>query len=220
VVYLVHELGLNHVNFFFRMTLTNNVDGQHMLSNLPNGPVTNGIMTYAIPSEGNSVTDHGYNERVSHLTPDSVISQVAPDTSGSTPLNAHENGHDQQEQYNESSLSAAESSPVEESNLPERQLSEEKCERDMNKVEGNVPQEEKAPETESRDPGLCLDAHAEQKSSEEEKPELASEQSKNFCAVVVRYTNPYFQLMNKPYWNSRYEVLQSRLFLFVLSPPL
>lgn len=174
------------------MTLTNNVDGQHMLSNLPNGPVTNGIMTYAIPSEGNSVTDHGYNERVSHVTPDSVISQVTPDSNGSTPLNAHENGHDQQEHYNESSSSATESSPVEESNLPEQQLSEEKCERDMNKVEGNVPQEEKAPEIENKDPGLCLDAHAEQnkKSLEEEKPELASKQSKNFCADVVRYTNP------------------------------
>ena len=174
------------------MTLTNNVDGQHMLSNLPNGPVTNGIMTYAIPSEGNSVTDHSYNERVSHVTPDSVISQVTPDSNGSTPLNAHENGHDQQEHYNESSSSTTESSPVEESNLPEQQLSEEKCERDMNEVEGNVPQEEKAPEIENKDPGSCLDAHAEQneKSSEEEKPELASEQSKNFCADVVRYTNP------------------------------
>ncbi|CAH3141831.1 unnamed protein product [Porites lobata] len=138
----------------------------------------NGIMTYAIPSEGNSVTDHGYNERVSHVTPDSVISQVTPDSNGSTPLNAHENGHDQQEHYNESSSSATESSPIEESNLPEQQLSEEKCERNMNKVEGNVPQEEKAPEVENKDPGSCLDAHAEQKieNSEEEKPELASEQ--------------------------------------------
>ena len=210
-VYLVSELGLNYLNFFFRMTLTNNVDGQHLLSNLPNGPFTNGIMTYAIPSEGNSVTDHGYNERVSHVTPDSVISQVTPDTSGSTPLNAHENGQEQQEHYNESSSSAAESSPVEESNLPEQQLSEEQCERDMNRVEGNVPEEEKAPEIENKDPGSCLDAHAEQKkkNSEEEKPELVSEQSKNFCADVVRYPNPYLQLMNKPYWNSQYEVLQS-----------
>lgn len=195
------------------MSLTNNVDGQHMLSNLPNGPVTNGIMTYAIPSEGNSVTDLGYSERVSHVTPDSAISQVTPDTNGSTPLNAHESGHDQQEHYSESSSSATESSPAEESNLPEQQLSKEKCERDMNKVEEIVPQEEKAPEIENKDPGSCLDAHAEQekKSLEEEKPELASEQSKNICALpdVVRYTNPYFQLMNKPYQNSQCEVLQS-----------
>ena len=135
------------LNFFTSFSLTNNVDGQHILSGVPNGPVTNGVMTYAVPSEGNSVIDHGFNERLSpHVTPDGVSSHLSPDTNGSTFLNTRENGHSLQELWNGGSSSVT----PEETNRPEQQLSEEKSETLTNKDEGQVEREE-APEKESQD---------------------------------------------------------------------
>ena len=128
-----------------------------MLSTVPNGPVTNGVMTLGAPSEGGSVTDHGYDERLSpHVTPDSVTSSVTPDTNGPTPLNAHENGNDTQEHYNGGSSSVAEAATEEKSTvaevapLSEQELSEEKSEALSNKDEDNVEREE-APERECQD---------------------------------------------------------------------
>ena len=168
--------------FFISFSLTNNIDGQHMLSNVPNGPVTNGVMTYAIPSEGNSVTDRGYDERLS--------SHVTPDTNGSTSPSAHENGRDAQEHCNGSSSSATGAAAAEESSLLEQQRSEEKCETHANKDKEHVQQEE-APERESKDPGAPVEAAtgvpAEQKqttSQKEVKQMSTSEQSKTSCTII------------------------------------
>lgn len=122
--------------------LTNNIDGQHTLSNVPNGPVTNGVMSLGASSEGSFVADHGYDERLSpHVTPDNVTLNVTPGTNGPTPLNAHENGHDTQEHFNEAN-STANSTGVESaasSVPPEHEVREEKSEiqstRDAEHVE-------------------------------------------------------------------------------------
>lgn len=152
-----------------------------MLLNVPNGPVTNGVMTYAAPSEGNSVTDHGYDERLSlHVMPDSVTTHVTPDTNGSIPLN----GHSTQEHCNSGSLSVTGASTEEESNLQEQQLGVERCETITSKDEGHVEQEE-APKRDSTDgvpEDVATGIPAEQKetTSREEVEQVAtSEQSKS-----------------------------------------
>jgi len=161
--------------------LTNNFDLQY--SNVPNGPVTNGVMTYAIPTEGNSVTDHEYNERLSpHVMSDSVTSHVVPDLNGSTSPNANENGHNIQEHCNGDSLSVTGASTAEETNLPEQQLNEEKSETLTNKDEGHIEHEE-APEREIKDDrpvDVGTGSPAEQKETtgreeEEQKAEAVSE---------------------------------------------
>lgn len=131
-----------------------------MLSTIPNGPFTNGVMTLAVTSEGGSVTDHGYEERLSpHVTQEGVTSSVMPDTNGPTPLNAYENGHGNQEHCNGGSSTAVEAATEEKSSveeaapLPEQELSEENA-LTSNEEEQN-PREE-APERESTD-GVPVD---------------------------------------------------------------
>ena len=126
-----------------------------MLSNVPNGPVTNGVMTLAVTSEGGSVTDHGFDERLSpHVTPDSVTSSVTPDTNGPTPLNAYENGHDSQEHCNSNSSSATGAAAEEKSTAaeaappPKQELSEGNT---LTNKEEERSQREEAPERESTD---------------------------------------------------------------------
>ena len=109
---------------------------------MPNGPVTNGVMTYAVASEGNSVIDHSFNERLSGVT-----SHLTPDMNGSTSINTQENGHSPQEHWNGGGSSSV---TAEETNRPEEQLSEEKSETLANKDEGQVEREE-APEKDSQD---------------------------------------------------------------------
>ena len=143
-----------------------------MLSNVPNGPVTNGVMTLGVTSEGGSVTDHDFDERLSpHVTPDSVTSCVTPDTNGPTPLNAYENGHDMQEHYNGSS-SAASGTAAEEKSVaadeappPKQELSEEKT---VPNKEDEHSQQEEAPEKENTD-GVPVDKETETGIPAEEK---------------------------------------------------
>jgi len=163
------ELGRDDITTF---NLTNNIDGQHMLSNVPNGPVTNGVMTLAVTSEGDSLTDHGFDKRLSpHVTPDSVTSSVTPDTNGPTPLNAYENGHETQEHYNGSSSTATGAAAEEKSMAPEeapppiQELSEEKT---VTNKENETTQGEEAPESESAD-GVPVDKEAEAGIPAEEK---------------------------------------------------
>lgn len=128
-------------------SLTNDIDGQHRLSSVHNGPVTNGVMTHAAPSEGSSVADHGYGERLSpHITQGSLTTQAVPDTNGSTSVDTQENGHGSQAHNNNSTSSAN----ADNLNLPQHPLTEEKSEKLGNKVEGHVDQEE-APDKNDRD---------------------------------------------------------------------
>ena len=157
---------------FASFNLTNNIDGQHMLSNVPNGLVTNGVMTLAVTSEGGSVTDHGFDERLSpHVTPDSVASCVTPDTNGPTPLNAYENGHETQEHYNGSSSTAtgavAEEKPLaaEDAPPPKQELSEE---RTVTNKEDEHTQREETPKRESAE-GVPVDKQTETGIPAEEK---------------------------------------------------
>jgi len=143
-----------------------------MLSNVPNGPVTNGVMTLAVTSEGGSITDHGFEERLSpHVTPDSVTSCVTPDTNGPTPLNAYENGHETQEHYNGNSSTTtgtvAEEKSVagEEAPPPKLESSEEKTVTDK---EDERTQREEAPESISTD-GVPVDKETEAGIPAEEK---------------------------------------------------
>ena len=161
-----------HCTFPFRsFNLTNNIDGQHMLSNVPNGPVTNGVMTLAVTSEGGSVTDHGFDKRLSpHVTPDSVTSCVAPDTNGPTPLNAYENGHETQEHYNGSSSTATgavaeEKSLAAEDTPPKHELNEE---RTVTNKEDEQTQREETPKRESAE-GVPVDKQTETGIPAEEK---------------------------------------------------
>lgn len=131
-----------------------------MLSSVPNGPVTNGVMTLAVTSEGGSVTDHGFDERLSpHVTPESVTSCVTPDTSGPTPLNAYENGHEIQEHYNGSSSTATgtaaeeKSLATEDAPSPTQELSEE---RTVTNKEDEHTQREEAPKRDSTE-GVSVD---------------------------------------------------------------
>lgn len=135
-----------------------------MLSNVPNGPVTNGVMTLAVTSEGGSVTDHGFDERLSpHVTPDSVTSCVTPDTNGPTPLNAYENGHETQEHYSGSSSTATGAATEEKSVVaedtppPKQELSEE---RTVTNKDDEHTQREEAPERESTE-GVPVDEQTE-----------------------------------------------------------
>ena len=167
------------LSLFSSFNLTNNIDGQHMLSSVPNGPVTNGVMTLAVTSEGGSVTDHGFDERLSpHVTPDSVTSCVTPDTNGPTPLNAYENGHETQEHYNSSSSiatgAAAEEKSVaaEEAPPPKQELSEEKT---VSNKEDERTQRDEAPESKSSD-GVPVDKETEAGIPAEEK--LATDSSR------------------------------------------
>lgn len=140
---------------------------------MPNGPVTNGVMTYAVASEGNSVIDHAFNERLSpHVTPDGVTSHFTPDMNGSTSINTQENGHSPQEHWNGGSSSVT----AEETDRPEQQLSEEKSEIHANTDEGQVEREE-APEKDSQDDSLVSAATgfpAEQKESTSQGEEQIS----------------------------------------------
>ena len=143
-----------------------------MLSNVPNGPVTNGVMTVAVTSEGGSVTDHGFDERLSpHVTPDSVTSCVTPDTNGPTPLNAYENGHETQEHYNGSSSTATGAAAEEKSLVaedtppPKQELSEE---RTVTNMEDEHTQREEAPKRENTE-GVSVDKETETGIPAEEK---------------------------------------------------
>ena len=142
-----------------------------MLSNVPNGPVTNGVMTLAVTSEGGSVTDHGFDKRLSpHVTPDSVTSCVAPDTNGPTPLNAYENGHETQEHYNGSSSTATgavaeEKSLAAEDTPPKHELNEE---RTVTNKEDEQTQREETPKRESAE-GVPVDKQTETGIPAEEK---------------------------------------------------
>lgn len=164
------ELGREDITTSFN--LTNNIDGQHMLSNIPNGPVTNGVMTLAVTSEGGSVTNHGFDERLSpHVTPDSVTSCVTPDTNGPTPLNAYENGHDTQEHYNDNSSTvmgpAADEKSMEadEAPPPKQELSEETT---VTTKEDEHTQQEEAPERQNTD-GVPVDSETDTGVPAEEK---------------------------------------------------
>lgn len=177
------------VSFFSSFSLTNDVDVQHRLLNVPNGPVTNGVMTYAIPTEGNTVTDHSYDERLNpHVTPDSVTSHVTSDTTGSTLLTTKENGHSSQEHCNgDNSFTKGE-----ESNQPAQQLHEEKSETVAKNDQGQVEWEE-APEKESKEDlpeSNVTESLAEQKesTSQEEEQVPTSEQSKSFSLGVILYS--------------------------------
>ena len=189
------------LSFFTSFNLTNNIDGQHLLSNVPNGPVTNGVMTFAVTSEGDSVTDHGYDERLSpHVTPESVTSSVTPDTNGPTPLNAYENGHGNQEHYNGGSSTAAETatkescSEAEAASLPEQELSQEVTL--TNKGEEHSQREE-APEREYTD-GVPVDnvtgVPAEEKevpiSSREEEQQVPVSNEGMWPDVLCRHDRP------------------------------
>ena len=143
-----------------------------MLSNIPNGPVTNGVMTLAVTSEGGSVTNHGFDERLSpHVTPDSVTSCVTPDTNGPTPLNAYENGHDTQEHYNDNSSTvmgpAADEKSMEadEAPPPKQELSEETT---VTTKEDEHTQQEEAPERQNTD-GVPVDSETDTGVPAEEK---------------------------------------------------
>lgn len=143
-----------------------------MLSNVPNGPVTNGVMTLAVTSEGGSVIDHGFDERLSpHVTPDSVTSCVTPDTNGPTPLNAYENGHETQEHYSGSSSTATGAATEEKSVVaedtppPKQELSEE---RTVTNKDDEHTQREEAPERESTE-GVPVDKQTETGIPAEEK---------------------------------------------------
>lgn len=172
------DIGRDDISVF---SLTNDVDVQHRLSNVPNGPVTNGVMTYAIPTEGNTVTDHSYDERLNpHVTPDSVTggvtSHVTSDTTGSTLLTTKENGHSSQEHCNGGNSFTR----GEESNQPAQQLNEEKSETVAKNDQGQVEWEE-APEKESKEDlpeSNVTESLAEQKesTSQEEEQLPTSEQ--------------------------------------------
>lgn len=168
------DIGRDDISVF---SLTNDVDVQHRLSNVPNGPVTNGVMTYAIPTEGNTVTDHSYDERLNpHVTPDSVTSHVTSDTTGSTLLTTKENGHSSQEHCNGGNSFTK----GEESNQPAQQLHEEKSETVAKNNQGQVEWEE-APEKESKEDlpeSNVTESLAEQKesTSQEEEQLPTSEQ--------------------------------------------
>lgn len=152
-----------------------------MLSNVPNGPVTNGVMTLAVTSEGGSVTDHGFDERLSpHVTPDSVTSSVTPDTNGPTPLNAYENGHDSQEHYSSSSSAAAGAAAEEKSIAaeaappPKQEQSEENT---LTNKEEEHNQREEAPKRESRD-GVPVDKETETESGMPAEEKEATDSSR------------------------------------------
>lgn len=168
------DIGRDDISVF---SLTNDVDVQHRLLNVPNGPVTNGVMTYAIPTEGNTVTDHSYDERLNpHVTPDSVTSHVTSDTTGSTLLTTKENGHSSQEHCNGGNSFTR----GEESNQPAQQLNEEKSETVAKNDQGQVEWEE-APEKESKEDlpeSNVTESLAEQKesTSQEEEQLPTSEQ--------------------------------------------
>ncbi|KAL9960283.1 hypothetical protein ACROYT_G033727 [Oculina patagonica] len=170
------ELGRDDIAVF---NLTNNIDGQHMLSNVPNGPVTNGVMTLAVTSEGDSVTDHGYDERLSpHVTPEGVTSSVTPDTNGPTPLNAYENGHGNQEHYNGGSSPALGAATEEKSSAPDaaplskQELSEENM---LTNKEEEHEQLEEAPERENTD-GVPADNASEIPAEEKEATNSSREE--------------------------------------------
>ena len=150
-------------------------------------------MTYAIPTEGNSVTDHEYNERLSpHVMSDSVTSHVVPDLNGSTSPNANENGHNIQEHCNGDSLSVTGASTAEETNLPEQQLNEEKSETLTNKDEGHIEHEE-APEREIKDDrpvdvGTGSPAEQKETTGREEEEQSKSSETSVFNVLISSFS--------------------------------
>ena len=110
---------------------------------MPNGPVTNGVMTYATPSESSFVADRSYNERLSpHNT-----QAVTTDTNGSTAANSKENGHNSGENCNNSSSALA----TDRSSENQHQHDGEESENLVSKVEGEEVVQEEAPEKSDED---------------------------------------------------------------------
>ena len=111
---------------------------------MPNGPVTNGVMTYATPSESSSVVDHSYNERLSpHNT-----QAASSDTNGSTTAHSKENGHSSGERCNNSSSSTL---AADRSSVNQHQHDGEESENLVRKVEGEEVAQEEAPEKSDED---------------------------------------------------------------------
>lgn len=126
------DIGRDDISVF---SLTNDID---RLSNVPNGPVTNGVMTYATPSESSFVADRSYNERLSpHNT-----QAVTTDTNGSTAANSKENGHNSGENCNNSSSPAL---ATDGSSVNQHQHDGEESENLVSKVEGEEVVQEEAP---------------------------------------------------------------------------
>ena len=71
---------------------------------MPNGPVTNGVMTPPAAIGDNSVTDE---RNASHVTPEGMASSRVPDTRP-TPLNAQENGFDKHDHFPSAASAASE----------------------------------------------------------------------------------------------------------------
>ena len=127
--------------FSTSFSLTNDID---RLSNVPNGPVTNGVMTYATPSESSFVADRSYNDRLSsHNT-----QAVTTDTNGSTAANSKENGRNSGENCNNSSSPAL---ATDGSSVNQHQHDGEESENHVSKVEGEEVVQEEAPEKSDED---------------------------------------------------------------------